>query len=130
MKQKNAATIKSVVVVEDDSLLRSLMVEAIRDLGFEVSEFSNADDALIHIIKASGVTDLVVADLTVPGQLDGMELAEMLGDRYPSIPFILTTGYIDVGRSLCARVNFLAKPWSIVELSGLVLSVMSKLSPA
>ncbi|WP_296268374.1 response regulator [Pseudomonas sp. UBA6562] len=118
------ASKKIIVVVEDDDLLRSLMVDAIRELNFEVVEFATADDALIYAMGASVDIGLVVADLTVPGQLDGAELAEMLAGRYPHIPFILTTGYIDAHRKLSSQIHFLPKPWALVQLTGAVLKAI------
>lgn len=124
-QEKMAGLQKIIVVIEDDDLLRSLMVEAVRELDFEVVEFATADDALIYVMGASNNVVLVVSDLTVPGQIDGAELAEMLADRYSHISFILTTGYIDAHRKLSDLVVFLPKPWSLLQLNKAVLSVAS-----
>jgi DNA-binding NtrC family response regulator len=126
MKQEYVAASKTIVVVEDDDLLRSLMVDAVRALDFNVVDFATADDALIHVMLESDSVALVVADLTVPGQIDGVELAEMLYERYPLIPFILTTGYVELDRVFKGGVKFLPKPWALEELSQSILSLVSR----
>lgn len=57
---------------------------------------------------------LLVTDYTLPGQLDGRELAFMVKQRWPEVPVIVTTGYgSEVGDHLPQGVAFLQKPWGI-----------------
>lgn len=116
---------KTVVVVEDDSLLRSLIVEAIESLELQAAEFETADDALIYVIKNSHEVYLILADLSVPGQLDGAGLADLLHQRFPLLPVILTTGYVDADKYLGSWINFLPKPWTLDALIQLVEKLTS-----
>ncbi|MBJ9974201.1 response regulator [Pseudomonas sp. S75] len=114
-----------VMVVEDDELLRSLMVEAVATLGYETAEFSTADDALIYALRPSTCISLVLTDLTVPGQLDGIDLARLLRQRIPGLPVIITSGFIGANRELDDWIEFLPKPWSMWTLTQMVDRLVS-----
>lgn len=103
-----------VVIVEDDVLMQSILVDMFVDLGADCEAFMTADDALIHLMQSKVDCVLLVTDYTLPGQLDGKELACMVRQRWPEMPVIVTTGYgSEVGNDLPPRVAFLQKPWSI-----------------
>jgi DNA-binding NtrC family response regulator len=106
----------TVVVIEDDDLLRSLMVDAVEELGYDVAQFSNADDGLIYTLRAGNSLALALTDLTLPGQINGIEFADMLHQRYPALPVIITTGYLDADKHLPDWITFLPKPWTMEHL--------------
>lgn len=66
------------MIVEDDDLMHRLMVGIFTDLGADCSAFFSADDALMHLIKVKSPCALLVTDFTLPGQLDGRELALLM----------------------------------------------------
>jgi CheY-like chemotaxis protein len=70
--------------VEDDETLRLLTVEAISLLNMWVVACANADEALI-VLERSVRIALVLTDVTMPGSLDGLELARMIWVRWPSV---------------------------------------------
>ncbi|RYE71181.1 MAG: response regulator [Oxalobacteraceae bacterium] len=75
------------------------------------------DDALMYLLQSKIPCALLITDFTLPGQLDGKELAMMVHQRWPSTPIIVTTGYgTEVSRDLPAGVAFLQKPWSLDQL--------------
>ena len=74
-----------ILVVEDEVLIRALIAEELRLEGFSVIEADRADDALTYI-KAGEQVDLVFSDIQTPGSLSGLQLAEILRDRYPAFP--------------------------------------------
>jgi FixJ family two-component response regulator len=57
---------------------------------------------------------VVLTDLAMPGSMDGLQFAELLGTRYPGLPVLLTTGHLDPfrGRRLPGGVMFVQKPYS------------------
>lgn len=118
------AAVKLVLVVEDDGLLRSLMVQAIQELGFETVDFDSADDALLYVMQNSDDISLIVSDYTLPGQLDGGELAELVCNRYPFISFILTTGHGDLSGVFQSGIKFLLKPWAVEHLEAAIFELM------
>lgn len=103
-----------VVIVEDDDLMRSLVEDVFTDLGASCMSFITADDALMHLLQSKTPCTLLVTDFTLPGQLDGRELALMAHQRWPELPIIITTGFgPEVGNQLPEGIAFLRKPWSL-----------------
>lgn len=106
-----------VVVVEDDPLMQSILVDMLTDVGADCVAFLIADDALFHLIQSKTKCVLLVTDFTLPGQLDGRELAVMVNGRWPDVPVIVTTGYgSEVGNDLPPSVAFIQKPWSLDQM--------------
>lgn len=109
-----AAIAGKVVIVEDDALMQRILVEMFSDLGGECAAFLTADDALIDMMQSKIKCELLVTDYTLPGQLNGRELAIMVRQRWPGVPVIVTTGYgAEIGNELPVGVAFLQKPWSM-----------------
>lgn len=105
-----------VLVVEDDELLRLLTIEAISLLGFKVTGYATADEAL-EALEASTDIALVLTDVRMPGRLDGLGLAQLVWARWPDIPVIITSSETDLPReSLPSNSLYLPKPCSIDEL--------------
>lgn len=106
----------TVLVVEDDQILRSLVVDAISLLGVRIIDCGSADDALT-ILEGSSSIDLVVTDICMPGSMDGFELAKVIWSRWPCLPVILTSGNRSVPEAeLPPYAIFLRKPWSLEAL--------------
>lgn len=106
----------TVLVVEDDEVLRTLTVEAISLLELEVMGCASADDALL-ILEGQPAIDLVITDICMPGSMDGLELATLIWTRWPRLPVILTSGnrYV-LNESLPSHALFIRKPWSLDAL--------------
>lgn len=106
-----------VVIVEDDDLMQSVLLEIFTELGGDCRAFITADDALIHLLQANQAPTLIVTDYTLPGQLDGRELALMVNQRWPAVPILLISGYgSEIAGGLPERIAFLQKPWSVEQL--------------
>ncbi|WP_420865877.1 hypothetical protein, partial [Pseudomonas avellanae] len=68
---------------------------------------------LTYLLQSKTHCALLITDFTLPGQLDGKELAMMVHQRWPSTPILVTTGYgAEVSRGLPPGIAFLQKPWS------------------
>ncbi|WP_263264491.1 response regulator [Pseudomonas sp. RIT-PI-S] len=109
-----------VLIVEDDELLRELLVEVISELGCTVRAVGTADDGLCAIQQHRDV-GLVLTDVMTPGSITGLQLATALHTHWPELPVIVTSGYSaqlfsDLPPSAC----FLAKPWSLDAILSLV----------
>jgi CheY-like chemotaxis protein len=74
---------KTILVVEDELLIRLMLVDALRDAGFEVVEASNADDALATL-ESQPAIDLVFTDVRMPGTMDGVGLMKLLRETRPT----------------------------------------------
>jgi DNA-binding NtrC family response regulator len=115
-----------IIVIEDDSTLRSLMVAIVAEIGAKAVAFETADDALTYLLEAHDQCRLVIADHGVPGQIQGIEFIEMVTGRWPYIAAILTSGYLIDAETVPASTINLHKPWSLDDL---VVAVASLLQP-
>ncbi len=103
----------TVLVVEDNEILRSLMAEAISLLGVGVSDCASADEA-IPILEGQSSIILVITDICMPGSMGGLELAQVIWSRWPGLPVIITSGNRSVPDGLLpANAKFFSKPWKI-----------------
>ncbi len=84
---------QTVLVVEDNDGMRRVAKKQLTELGYQVLEAENADKAL-HVLKeASKKIDLVFSDVIMPGELDGIGLADAVSREYPGLPVVLTSGF-------------------------------------
>jgi CheY-like chemotaxis protein len=84
---------KTILLAEDEALLRLVAVEALKDAGYEVLEAGNGNEGLA-ILQSSEHIDLLVTDIKMPG-LNGYQLAEAGLKLRPGIKIVLMTGYSD-----------------------------------
>lgn len=110
------------VVIEDNGLLAELLSNHLEErLGWTCVRFDNADDALVHLLQQQQTPGLVITDHLMPGQLRGGELAEMLLQRWPDLPMVITSGYgYEITTALPEQVIFLQKPWTLDEVDAAV----------
>jgi DNA-binding NtrC family response regulator len=102
----------TILVVEDEILVRMHGMEILEDAGFEVLEASNADEALA-ILEQHDDVRLVFSDVDMPGSMDGLELVKLVHQRWPDVRLIVTSGHHCVqDASLPDDGRFLPKPWS------------------
>nr|WP_282445092.1 response regulator [Pseudomonas sp. W2Jun17] len=114
------------IVVEDDPILRVLMVEILAEIGLHSLDFETADDALIYLLSRSNDCSLVIADHGLPGQLQGAEFIALVKTKWPSIATILTSGYALDASTVSTSTTYLHKPWSMEDL---VMAVANQLQP-
>jgi CheY-like chemotaxis protein len=102
---------ESVLIVEDDALVRTTLAETLRDLRYQIVEAADADTALT-LLEGGAAADLIFTDLSMPGSMDGLVFAAAIRLRFPHLPVILTTGHVGVlsGRTLPDGVSFVRKP--------------------
>jgi CheY-like chemotaxis protein len=81
----------TILVAEDEALVRELIVCELDDAGFLVLEAGSAEEAL-EILEQRNV-DLLFTDIRMPGRMDGWDLAEEARRRDPAIKVVYTTGY-------------------------------------
>jgi PAS domain S-box-containing protein len=82
---------RSVLVVEDEALVRMLLVEALEDQGYTVLEADNGNTAL-DIVTSPERIDLLATDVGLPG-FNGRQLAEMARSLRPGLKVLFLTGY-------------------------------------
>ncbi|MDF3200535.1 response regulator [Pseudomonas sp. 1912-s] len=114
----------SILVLEDDEIIRALMVDVLEDFGAVVTSFPSADEGMIFLERASDPVDLIVSDIQMPGLLNGYDLSKVVAHRWPSLPVLLTSGNTVMASQLGGTVRFLPKPWSAERLLDCVQSAL------
>lgn len=105
-------TAPSVLVLEDDELIRMLLIEIIEDMGEVVVSYASADEGLVFLEGGANQLCLIVSDINMPGLLDGYDLSKIVTLRWPLLPVILTSGRVQGLLELGPNISFLAKPWT------------------
>jgi two-component system, response regulator PdtaR len=100
----------SVLVVEDDFLVRAIAVAHLKDSGFSTVEAQTADEAMV-ILRDDRSIAAVFSDVQMPGSMDGIALAQWLAHACPNVMVLLTSGRMDPDMS--AGWRFIAKPYSL-----------------
>jgi DNA-binding NtrC family response regulator len=120
----SGSSTRSVLMVEDEVLIRLAVADYLRDCGYQVCEAANASEAKA-LLKTLPI-DLVFSDVNMPGE-NGLALAEWIMLRHPAIPIVLTSGRDRFSESkLPAHVTILPKPYRFDDLNRLIQSLLRK----
>jgi len=118
-----------ILLVEDDKNLRDFVIPLLLELGYQVLEASNGQDALGIIKKASKI-DLLFTDIVMPGGLNGLQLGEEAKKIQPELKLLYCSGYAqnaDLGETLKdKKIHFLGKPYTLRELAKKIRSVFAE----
>ena len=108
----------TVLIIEDDFLIRTCLVEFLQDNGITVREASNCVEA-IACISAERSLDALVADMSLPDG-DGMNLSHQAREKWPDLPVIYISGHGDLRRDEAsdnpALARFISKPYSLAAI--------------
>ncbi|CAN5134084.1 hypothetical protein BH09PSE6_BH09PSE6_04740 [soil metagenome] len=99
-----------ILMVEDDSLVSSVVAPALEALGHSVQLCENADLALVELGSADRF-DVLFTDIVMPGKLSGLDLAHWCQRHRAALPILVATGYTTEQPDPSLRV--LRKPYSI-----------------
>ena len=94
-----------VLVVEDEPLVRMLLVDALLEEGYDVHEAENAIDALA-ILNRSYSIEALITDVVMPGDLTGLDLANWVDEHRPGTIVLVTSGYIGDAQARLASTKF------------------------
>jgi signal transduction histidine kinase/FixJ family two-component response regulator len=110
----------SILLVDDEQLVRSATAEMLRELGHTVFEARSGSDALSQL--PSLALDIVVTDYKMP-RMDGAALAERVRELRPSLPLLLITGYTG-GGEITPDLPRLDKPFRRADLADAIERVV------
>jgi signal transduction histidine kinase/ActR/RegA family two-component response regulator/HAMP domain-containing protein len=127
LQQETAETIteipggkETILVVEDEPVLRDLAQAILQDCGYQVLEAGTGSEALQVLNRHDGHVDLLLTDMVMPDGMSGMELAQRLRDTHPELKIIFASGYsmeeLDTGFIRQGHAQFLQKPYTHVTL--------------
>jgi len=103
---------KTVVVAEDEALIRMLAVEVLTGAGFAVIEAGHAEEALAALQARFWAIHLLFTDIHMPGPMNGLELAHHVRGAWPHIALLIASGKDKpLPAKLPAGSIFLTKPY-------------------
>jgi DNA-binding NtrC family response regulator len=117
----------TVLVVEDEPLVREPIAEYLRDCGYRVLEAGDADEAM-HLVETVESVGVVFSDVRMPGEMDGFGLAKWMQARHPEVPVLLTSGYYAVpslSEGPPGDVKLIAKPYSQRQVLGRIRDLLN-----
>ena len=104
----------TVLVVEDEAMMRTKLAEELQHAGYLVVEASDGTEA-IEILTVRRDVKIVISDVRMPGPIDGVELSRRIRSGYPGIKVVLSSGEANVADST-AHDGFFLKPYRVAQL--------------
>jgi two-component system nitrogen regulation response regulator GlnG len=105
---------KPVWIIDDDRSIRWVLEKALAREDLEFKSFASADEALQALTQ--GTPQIVISDIRMPGS-SGLELLQILRERYPNLPVIIMTAYSDLESAVSSfqggAFEYLPKPFDI-----------------
>ncbi len=112
---------ETVLIVEDEPVLRSMARDILEECGYRILEASSGKEALTLWKKRADEIDLVLTDMVMPDGVSGVDLAEQLLVGRPGLKIVFTSGYTanEVNQEMLSRTgaSFLSKPYTHAELA-------------
>jgi DNA-binding NtrC family response regulator len=101
------------LIIDDEPAIRTYLRAILQRAGIQSLEADGASQALGIIQKLDGRLDLIVCDIKMPGEMDGIDLAYSVRQSFPAIPVILISGYGDVEalKQAPTKCVFIQKPF-------------------
>jgi PAS domain S-box-containing protein len=118
----------TVLLVEDEPHIRAFLSEALDDLGFRVILAESGALGLDAVRSAAGQLNLLVADVGLPGGLNGRQLADAARTLLPDLPILLITGYAGdaiAPGALPPGFSVLAKPFTLETLVHRLIAIFA-----
>ena len=107
-----------VLLVDDEPTIRMIASDSLEEAGFDVLEAANAQEAMT-ILAERGDVGLLFTDVDMPGEFDGLALADLVHQRWPAIKLVVTSGR-SLPRAVPDAGKFIAKPYNLRAMTDLV----------
>jgi CheY-like chemotaxis protein len=123
---------ETVLVVEDNSSLRTVVVRQLEAIGLRVLEAGNAQTAL-EMLRNEPKIDLIFTDVVLPGDMDGYALARAIHAGNPDIRIVMTSGFPGIrfkDTELARSLPLLSKPYRKQDLVRIVREVLDERAQA
>jgi len=121
---------ETILVVEDEPALRKSVERILRRCGYEIHTAEDGPAAIEKWKTIANEVDLLLADVVMPREMSGTDLARQLREDRPDLPVILTSGYSPEFFGKNGRVsdldNFLPKPYRMTKLTELIRKVLDE----
>src|SRR5438270_33237 len=110
----SVAVTETVLVVEDEVLIRMVISQYLRDCGYRVIDAANADEAVMVLQEPDLRIDVVLSDVEMPGSMDGFGLSQWVRQHREGLAVILVGSPVkaaDAAGDLCESGPMLSKPY-------------------
>jgi len=119
---------ETILVVEDDAMVRSYVNAQLKSLGYTTLSVGNAAAAL-SICESDATFDLLFTDVVMPGALNGVQLAAEMAERRPGLKVLFTSGYSENALIHNDRIDsdvlLLSKPYRRSDLARMIRRALS-----
>ena len=100
------------LIVDDEPCIRGYLKIILGRAHFQVLEAGSAPEALKMVRALNGALDIIVTDVVMPGDMNGVDLANAVRNAFPQIPIIVISGYLpQTPRRCCANFEWITKPF-------------------
>lgn len=123
------AVLPTILVVEDDVLIRIAAAEYLRGCSLIVLEAVDVAQALV-VLRTEKAVRLVFSDVRLPGPRSGLDLMEIIRRDYPQMKILLTSGVIKVDGATLDGVTLLRKPYFLFEVERHVKTLLTDAAEA
>ena len=125
--EKSPKTQRTVLIVEDEALIRESTVEFLSRTGYRVLSAASGEDALERMHAHAGAIDVVVTDVVLP-QMSGQQLADKTAAAHPEATVLFISGYAEAAvlrkGDADSTKHFLQKPFSLRALADKIDQVL------
>lgn len=123
------SSLQTVLVVEDEVLIRLVIADYLRECGYRVHEAVNAEEAVAILQSPEVSVDVVFSDVEMPGSMDGFGLARWIRANKPGTQVILTSGAersADIAATLCEAGPLMEKPYPSQDVVARIKQLTAK----
>jgi CheY-like chemotaxis protein len=122
---------KKILLVDDDADVRTVVRDALEESGYQIREASDGLEALNFWKTKASQIDLLLADMAMPGGINGRQLADKLRRERPGLKVVFMSGHVlDMAGTIQPHGCFLQKPFSPERLAEIVRSHLDPESSA
>ena len=100
------------LIVDDEPIIRTYLKTILQSAGSQGLEAENAPQAFRMLQKLNGGVNLVLSDIQMPGEMNGVDLAHAIRDAFPGVPVILISGYAESAKYRGGRFDPIQKPFA------------------
>jgi two-component system, response regulator PdtaR len=118
----------TILIIEDDIVLRDPLAEYLRCAGYEIFEAANSAEA-VAVFDADIVVDAVFSDIRMAGPTDGVDLARWIRRRHPDVHIVLTSGADSKALAETVAEIFIAKPYHLADITGRIGQLLAATLP-
>jgi DNA-binding NtrC family response regulator len=126
-ESRQMAKKSSVLVVDDEEALRSVLSSELTNEGYDVRTASDGDEAIVELDKAN--FDLVLLDIKMP-RVNGFDVLKHIKDRRAPTKVVMLTGFADLKNAIESKKlgadDFVSKPYDLVDLLTTIERVLNE----